>query len=626
MRKALVLVILVGTVLGLLVACGPAATPTPTPTKAAVTPTPTAAPAATATPTTPPQPTATATLKPGETPKPTNTPTATSTKAPPTATSIPTATPTPTTAPFPTQVFAPKGNLIEAIQTLGLQMFDPVREDRASMCHYQAPIFDTLLGSDPKSGAIIDGIAETWEQSKDGLSWTFHIRKGLTWQNGDPITAEDVMFTYQQYLAPDAINGGTWPLEAVSGEVIDQYTFKVTTKAIDVYFGSKMSRAVGEDGVIIPKKYAESIGMKEFAKKPVGSGPWKFKDSATGVKVLYEAWDKHYRYKPNYQTLTIVMVPEESTRVAMLRTGQAAIAAIEPDSMAELSKAGVQMVMVPAVEQSAYYIWGTYDPRYAGDAITSVKVREALSLALNRQEIIDYVMEGKAAMPLPFGAFRYSVDIDVARWEQWSKEKLRYDPEAAKKLIADAGFAGFKLRFMNYDRPGSAYQKRVGEAQAAYWEKIGIDVDMQMSEWGVFSPMRREYDPVSGSQKVLAGQLTQFRAVGRPTTLDRSYSGLRWDGDERVAGSPLMKTPEALKITDLYSAAYGATDPQDRFKKTNDALQYMADLWLVVPVIEAGAYWAVNPELVGKFSGTPGRGELGEVMGRVPRPDQSPWK
>ncbi|MDP2948041.1 MAG: ABC transporter substrate-binding protein, partial [Chloroflexota bacterium] len=489
------------------------------------------------------------------------------------------------------------------------------------------PIYDTLLGSDPNTGAIIGGIAETWEQGKDGLSWTFRIRKGLQWHNGDPITAEDVKFSFESYLAPDAINGDAWRLRVASGEVVDQYTFKANLKQIDVYFASAMSRAVGENGVIIPKKYVESIGFKEFARKPVGSGSWTFKESATGVKVVFQAWDKHWKFTPKFQTFTIVMVPEESTRVAMLRTGQAGIAMIEPDSMPELRKAGVKMVTVPAVEQSTYYIWGTYDPRYKDSPIANVKVREALSLALNRQEIIDFVMEGEAAMPVAYGTFRYSLDTDVPYWEKWSKDKLRYDPAAAKKLIADAGYPnGFKMTFLNYDRPGSAYQRRVGEAQAGYWRKVGIDVDVRMTEWGVFSPMRRVYDPVSGSQKELAGTVSMFRAVGRPTTLDRSYSALRWDSDERVAGSPLMKTPEALQIEKLYGQSYAAIDPQDRFNKTNAALQYMSDLWLIVPVIEAGAYWAVNPELVGKFSGTPGRGELGEVAARIPRPDQSPWK
>ncbi|MDP2949375.1 MAG: ABC transporter substrate-binding protein [Chloroflexota bacterium] len=621
--------------------CGPAATPTPTlaPTPTpAPTATPTVPPAPTATPTaTPilPTPTPTPTLKPGEPPKPTPTPTPTSPPVPTatpqpiaTPTATPTARPIPTATATPTQVAVrPKGELKQAIQSFGHQHFDPVREERGNSSHYQAPIYDSLIGSNVDTGQMAPGIAERWEFLSDGLTWRFYVRKGMKWHNGDPVTANDVAFSMERFKEKGAIAGGDIRQYQVKSNVIDEYTVELKTNVVYTYFGSTMSRSVGDQGTIMPKKYIEAVGADKFAQEPVGNGPWKFKKSVSGVMVQFDAWDQHWLARPNYELYTLVLIPEESTRMAALRTGALGIAMIEPDSISETRSSGMRLITNRGTMQSTYYIWGTYDPRYKDGPLANVKVREALSLAINRPEIVKYVMEGEGAIPLPYGVFRYSLDIDLAKWEKWSQQAMGYDPARAKQLMAEAGYPnGFKLCYYNLALPGTSFQIRVGEATAGYWKAAGIDVDLRAIEWGLFSPMRREHDASSGAQKVLSGCISNMRSAGRPTTLTRSHDALTFTGSERVAGSPETMTAEAKEIDRLYKAAFAAIDPQERARKTDAALEYMNSLWLIAPVVEGANFWAVNPKLVGEFKGIPGRGELADISPLIPRPDQKAWK
>ncbi|RMF83302.1 MAG: hypothetical protein D6736_21800, partial [Nitrospinota bacterium] len=98
-----------------------------------------------------------------------------------------------------------KGTLVVALDTLGAQTMDPILETRAPHAHYQAPIFDALVGFNYEKGGIGPGVAESWELGEDGASWIFHLRKGLRWHNGDPLTAHDVKFSLERTMSPESV-------------------------------------------------------------------------------------------------------------------------------------------------------------------------------------------------------------------------------------------------------------------------------------------------------------------------------------------------------------------------------------------------------------------------------------
>src|SRR6266481_717198 len=183
---------------------------------------------------------------------------------------------------------------------------------------------------------------------------------------------------------------------------------RVATLAVVLAVAARLSRAVAPEGAIMPKAYIERVGEEEFRKKPIGSGPWKFVRNVPGDRIEFTAvTTPHWRGRPHFKDLVILLVPEESTRMAMVRTGEAAIASIGPETMLSASRSGLEVLSVTGTMQAPYQFWGLYLPEFKDSPLAKVRVRQALSLAIDRQQIIDNVMSGKASMPYPFATFGY---------------------------------------------------------------------------------------------------------------------------------------------------------------------------------------------------------------------------
>ena len=516
-----------------------------------------------------------------------------------------------------------KDTLVIAIDTLGAQVMDPILDTRAPHAHYHAPVWDSLVGFDLEKGGVGPGVAERWERAADGKSWTFHLRKGLKFHNGDPVTAHDVKFSLERKMSPESIASGAPALRRAVDriEVVDDHTVRVHTKGVLPHFAASLSRAVFMEGTVMPKKYIESVGAKGFRDKPIGSGPWKFVRSVPGDRIEYEAVaGPHWRGTPQFKRMTLLLVPEQSTRLAMVRTGEASIASISPEALKEARAGGMRIVTVPGTMQAIYQFWGLYRPEAKGSPLTDVRVREALSLAIDRQQIIDHVMVKEARWPLPFATFRYSSDVDIPRWESWAKQALRYDPTRAKQLLAAAGHPnGFNVTFWNTALPGTPFMVQIGEAVAGFWEKIGVKVDMKPVEWGAFDPMGR------GEQKGLVGTAWMYRTAGRPEPIPRYATTFVSKGVQHLYGDP-QNCPQLCQDADkAYEAIVAERDDAKRTAATNRMIELVAKSWIAVPIIEGMGYWAVNPKRVGFFKPIPGRHEFGDVTERMPRPEQRAW-
>jgi peptide/nickel transport system substrate-binding protein len=519
---------------------------------------------------------------------------------------------------------AARDTLVIALDTFGAQVMDPILDTRPPHAHIHAPIWDSLVGFDLDKGGIGPGVAERWERAADGRSWTFHLRKGLRFHNGDPVTAHDVKFSLERKMSPESIASGAAALRrAVSRiEVLDDHTVRVHTNGIIPHFAASLSRAVFMEGSVMPKRYIETVGAQGFRDKPVGSGPWKFVRSVPGDRIEYEAVDHpHWRGRPHFKRLTYLLVPEQSTRLAMVRTGEAAIASIGPDAIREAQAGGMRVVSVPGTMQAVYQFWGLYRPEAKGSPLTDPRVREALSLAIDRQQIIDHVMNGHARWPMPYAVFRYSSDVSVARWDDWSRTALRHDPARARQLLAEAGFPnGFRMTFWNTALPGTPFMFQIGEALTGFWEKIGVKVDMRTTEWGVFDPMTR------GEQKSMVGTVSMYRTAGRPEPAPRYIVSFVSKGPQHLLGDD-KECPALCQDADrAYEAVVSERDDAKRLAATDRMLEVVANSWVAVPIVEGMGYWAVNPKRAGQFTPIPGRHELGDVTERIPRPDQRPWQ
>lgn len=516
-----------------------------------------------------------------------------------------------------------KGTLVFAVETLGAQTLDPILEGRPGNAVYQAVMYDSLVGFDAAKGGVGPGVAERWELAPDGLAWTFFLRPGQTFHNGDKLTAADVKFSLERQMGPGSLSASAASMRRTikSIEVIDDLTVKVNTTSPQIGLPASLSRAVAPEGAIMPKAYIEKVGEEEFRKKPVGSGPWKFVRNVPGDRIEFTAvTTPHWRGRPHFKDLTMLLVPEESTRVAMVRTGEAAIASIGPETMLAASRAGLEVLSVPGTMQAIFQFWGTYKPEVKDNAIARPRVRQALSLAIDRKQIIEHVMNGKAQMPFPFSTFAYTEYFSADRWKKWSEEAYRYDPVLAKKILAEEGYPnGFELKFANTALPGTQFMVDIGTAIADMWTKIGVKVTLKHYEWGSFAPLERGQGPIIGWGSM-------YRTAGRPDAQWRYNAAFSPDSTQRLLGDKENCPAACEEFEKTYRALIAEIDPVKRTALTDRMVEVVSDSWTAIPIIEGMGYYAINKKKVGRFEAIPGRHELGDVFERIPRPDEAAWK
>jgi len=351
------------------------------------------------------------------------------------------------------------------------ERLDPSQESIAQRQAYTAPMYESLLAVKPLDGSPVPGLAERWETSADGLAWTFYLRKGVKFHNGDEMTAEDVKFSVEMFMSKRSKSAQRkrFARAIKSIEVVDPYTvrFNLNTPwpSIPWFFNPRGAA----ETTVLPKRYVEQVGWDGFEQKPIGTGPWKFSKREVGSFIEYEAVADHWRKAPEFQTLRATLIPEERTRVALLKNGEADIAPISVDTMKEIKAAGVEVVTIPLTTASRIQFWGTYLPE--SGPFHDIRVRKALNLAINREELAQALFPGAAQV----AAF-YPSDPKALGFPQ-DITPYPYDPEQAKALLAEAGYPnGFSFDLHSLAMPGvpAEQARRICEAVAGYWEKIGV--------------------------------------------------------------------------------------------------------------------------------------------------------
>ncbi len=189
------------------------------------------------------------------------------------------------------------------------------------------------------------GVAHKWERSPDALDWTFHLREGIKFHDGVELTAKDVKFTIEQLAEPGALSDATSDLrkDLKNIEMKDPHTVVIHLKQPNIFLPNIL-RDGGLTGMVVPKDYYEKVGKDGFAKRPMGSGPYKWHSQMVDSFIKLEAMEKHWRDGvPRYKYMTFVTIPEESTRLAMLRTGEADITSVSRDAVKEALNAGLSV-------------------------------------------------------------------------------------------------------------------------------------------------------------------------------------------------------------------------------------------------------------------------------------------
>ena len=224
--------------------------------------------------------------------------------------------------------------------------------------------------------------------------------------------------------------------------------------------------------MVLPKKYLEANGDDVFARKPVGSGPYKFVEQVVGSHIKMTAVDSHWRIGvPKYKNVTFKLVPEETTRIALLRRGEVDVADVSRERVKELEKEGFPVHF--RKEEAIVHMWWVLGPDGWVAPMKDKRVREALNLAIDRTEIAQAIFGGRAEpAAIPIGLSWSFTEIGFKVTPEMA---YPYDPARAKKLLADAGLAGgFPHDVYAFQLPGFPEGKAFAEAVAGYWEKIGV--------------------------------------------------------------------------------------------------------------------------------------------------------
>jgi peptide/nickel transport system substrate-binding protein len=347
-------------------------------------------------------------------------------------------------------------------------------------------LYDFMLGRTPQGQLSTEtGVANKWEKSPDALDWTFYIRKGIKFHDGVELTAKDFKFTIEQLMTPASVSDLSSSLrkDVKSIELKDPYTVVIHLKQPNIFLPNIL-RDGGPTGAVIPKDYFEKVGKDEFARHPIGSGPYKFHSVRVGDFIKLEATDKHWRDGvPRYKYMTFQVIPEESTQIAMLRTGEADIASISRDGVKEVLKAGLNVL----TRENCQVLVFQPGMQWASPIFSDIRFRKALNLAINREAIIKHLFVGLARPMAAYpGSYMAVVGADM------TLKPYPYDFKEAKRLIKEGGWEGHEFTLINYSRPGCPEFPQVVEAIAGYWQEIGLKPKIRNTEWPIFRIAWRE--------------------------------------------------------------------------------------------------------------------------------------
>jgi peptide/nickel transport system substrate-binding protein len=288
-------------------------------------------------------------------------------------------------------------------------------------------LHDALVRPQPHQ-RMAPSLAESWRESPDGRVYEFTLRRGLTFHNGDPVTADDAKFSFDRYQG-----AGVRELKAhvERVEVVDALTLRIHLKEpwpdFMTFYGTTATAA----GIVVPKKYIEQVGDDGFRKHPIGAGPYRFVSYTPGVEVVLDAVPTYWRRVPNVKRMIMKSVPEGTTRLAMLKSGEADIGYAFDGPEADDIKRDPRLTLVPSRHASIYWIefadqWDPKSPWH------DRRLRLAVNLALDRKAIS---AAGCAGLCPPAG-------VIVPRIMQFALQvdPPAYDPGKAKKLLAEAGY------------------------------------------------------------------------------------------------------------------------------------------------------------------------------------------
>ena len=407
-------------------------------------------------------------------------------------------------------------------------------------------MFNYLLKTDGNGGFKPD-LAESWENI-DEKTWSFKLREGVKFHNGEDLTADDVKFTLERVARDDTLleYGSYKQIQEVV--VKSDYEFDIVTTAAEPALLNRLSR-LGSS--ILPKDYIESEGWPVFLEAPVGTGPYEFKEWKKDDRLTISAFDGYFGPPAKWDEVIFRSIPEDSTRISELLTGGVDIAVNIPPTDVERIKStdGVGIAQSPTQRVMNLTL------RTGGEGPTADPlVREAIDLAIDKQLIVDSLLEGGGEVT------RTRVTPGNVGANEDLFGKSLYDPEKAKKLLAEAGYAdGLELTLSS---PNGRYikDKESAELMAAMLQEVGITANLEFLEWSAFNT------------KYQAHGFGDMFLIGYGNSMfDASLALVRLTKDQ-AAGESDYDNPETEKLLVAAESNMDAVERSDQYQKAQELI------------------------------------------------------
>lgn len=354
----------------------------------------------------------------------------------------------------------PEGELTYAIHiTLAPAWFDPgLNTGIITPKMVQYGLHDALFKPMPE-GRMTPSLAESYTESPDKLVYEFKLRPGVKFHNGEPITAEDVKFTFERYkgAAAKLLKEKVKTVEVVDPQRI-RFHLHAPWPDFLLFYATPASGAAW----IVPKKYVETVGDEGYTNHPIGAGPYKFVSQKAGLELVLEAFDEYWRKVPHIKRIIMKVVPDEATRLAQLKNGEVDIAYLMVGAIGEEVKRDRRLKLIPSGGQSVQWIC-LFDQSDPKSPWHDARVRLAANYAVDRQAISEVESYGVAPVMGSIIPKEFEFALPV--------EPYPYDPKKAKQLLKEAGYAnGFDAGELTT----TAQYSSPSEAVANYWATIGI--------------------------------------------------------------------------------------------------------------------------------------------------------
>jgi len=324
---------------------------------------------------------------------------------------------------------APEGQLTIAVHvSLAPAWFDPAETPGVITPFLTLYALHDALVKPMPGNAFAPSLAESWTASKDGLTYEFLLRKNVKFHNGDPVTAEDVKFSFERYKGAGA---STLKARVASIEIVDplrvRFRFKQPWPDFMTFYATPATGAAW----IVPKKYTERVGDEGFKKAPVGAGPYRFVSFNPGIELVVEAYEGFWRKTPAVKRLVFKSVPDEATRLAMLKRAEADVAYSIRGPNAEEVKRTAGLTLKPT--SPTFTEWIVFTEQFDSKSPWADKrVRLAANLAIDRKTLSDaeYLGFGKPALSIIPRDYEF----------YWAPPAYPHDPGRARQLLAEAGY------------------------------------------------------------------------------------------------------------------------------------------------------------------------------------------